>query len=284
MPARLALALQADGWWLRSVMPWIKRSAMPDSAEDRPSSALEHVIMLTKSGRYCFDMEAVKPQSVCNVKRGPAVHPCQDTNGNIGLSRRDIEPSRNFRNTDLIYESLKQPHGLITAGDDLLALDVNPEALKIAHFAAYPKKLVEPLIKAGSPTKCCPVCGKGWARVVEKDYTEDKSSTNHIAGGDSTIGQGWEGYQRRATVTTKTLGFRPACACNSPDTVPARVIDIFGGAGTTAIVAEALGRDSTLIELNPEYVTMARRRIVEAMPGATDELPADDRPVQRGLF
>ena len=155
-----------------------------------------------------------------------------------------------------------------------------------AHFATFPKKLVEPCIKAGSPTKCCPVCGKGWVRVVEKRLVKQYECRHggFNARGDKNgmvdLSKNWS----PGSIESKTLGFRPACACNSPDTVPARVIDIFGGAGTTGIVAEALGRDSTLIELNPEYVTMARRRIAEAMPGATDELPADDRPVQRKLF
>lgn len=50
LPARVALALQADGWWLRSMIPWLKRSAMPESASDRPATAVEYVFMLTKSG------------------------------------------------------------------------------------------------------------------------------------------------------------------------------------------------------------------------------------------
>ena len=54
MPWRLALALQADGWWLRSALPWLKRNAMPESAPDRPSTALEYVFLLTRSGDSTF--------------------------------------------------------------------------------------------------------------------------------------------------------------------------------------------------------------------------------------
>ena len=50
MPARVALALQADGWWLRSEIPWIKDNPMPESVTDRPTSAHEKVFMLTQSG------------------------------------------------------------------------------------------------------------------------------------------------------------------------------------------------------------------------------------------
>ena len=52
MPARLALALQADGWWLRSDIIWHKPNPMPESCRDRPTSAHEHVFLLTKRARY----------------------------------------------------------------------------------------------------------------------------------------------------------------------------------------------------------------------------------------
>ena len=62
MPERLALALQADGWWLRQKMPWVKRNPMPESAQDRPTSAIEFVYLLTKSSRCFYDGAAVRKQ------------------------------------------------------------------------------------------------------------------------------------------------------------------------------------------------------------------------------
>ncbi len=52
MPARVALALQADGWWLRSEIVWHKSNPMPESVRDRPTSAHEKLFLLTKSARY----------------------------------------------------------------------------------------------------------------------------------------------------------------------------------------------------------------------------------------
>src|SRR3990167_6967788 len=66
IPWRVALALQADGWYLRSAAPWVKRSSMPESVSDRPSSSLEYVFLLAKSQHYYFDMEAVKRRGVSN--------------------------------------------------------------------------------------------------------------------------------------------------------------------------------------------------------------------------
>src|SRR4029453_11781386 len=60
VPARVALALQADGWYLRSDIIWAKKAPMPESVTDRPTSAHEHVFLLTKKARYFYDAEAVK--------------------------------------------------------------------------------------------------------------------------------------------------------------------------------------------------------------------------------
>jgi DNA modification methylase len=115
MPARLALALQADGWWLRSMLPWLKRSAMPESVTDRPASAVEYVFLLTKSARYFFDSEAVKrgaiaePQnrftSMADQPKGAA----RTAAGiqNVALGGGGTTSSRNMRNSDLFYDSLE---------------------------------------------------------------------------------------------------------------------------------------------------------------------------------
>ena len=63
MPARLALALQADGWWLRSDIIWHKPNPMPESVTDRPTSAHEHVFLLTRSPRYFYDASAIAEPS-----------------------------------------------------------------------------------------------------------------------------------------------------------------------------------------------------------------------------
>ncbi len=62
MPARLALALQADGWWVRSDIIWHKPNPMPESCTDRPTSAHEHVFLLTRSARYFYDADAVREE------------------------------------------------------------------------------------------------------------------------------------------------------------------------------------------------------------------------------
>jgi DNA modification methylase len=100
---------------------------------------------------------------------------------------------------------------------------VASEPFPEAHFATFPPALIEPCILAGSPEKCCAKCGSPW----------------HREGGD----------------------LRPFCDCPWDYTEQSVVLDPFGGAGTTGMVADRLGRDAILIELNPAYAAMARRRI-----------------------
>src|SRR3990170_639507 len=64
MPARVALALQVDGWWLRSDIIWSKPNPMPESVTDRPTTAHEHVYLLAKSERYFYDADAIREPSI----------------------------------------------------------------------------------------------------------------------------------------------------------------------------------------------------------------------------
>jgi len=264
IPWRLALALQADGWYLRSAMPWVKRSAMPESCQDRPASALEYMFLLSKSQKYYFDMNAIKinyQQSSINRADDSQVT-TSNPDRQVQFKRQLNNNGRNFRNTDLFFESLEPPFGAIFCRDEMVGLDVNPQAMKEAHFATFPEKLIEPCIKAGTSEKgCCSECGSPWVRVVDKlkrggGKGLDKSS-------------GWTESQR-GSVESKTIGWKPGCRCNmgypdmdlSPDdgayvpcnTIPCIVLDPFLGAGTTFIVSYKLGRKCIGIELSKSYL------------------------------
>jgi DNA modification methylase len=58
-----------------------------------------------------------------------------------------------------------------------------------------------------------------------------------------------------------TTGWQPTCGCPLAEPVPCTVLDPFGGAGTTGMVAQRLGRDAILLELNPDYAAMAEKRL-----------------------
>jgi len=60
IPWRVAFALQADGWYLRSDIIWAKPNSMPESVTDRPTKAHEYIFLMSKAERYFYDHEAIK--------------------------------------------------------------------------------------------------------------------------------------------------------------------------------------------------------------------------------
>jgi len=152
IPWRVALALQADGWYLRSDIIWHKPNPMPESVRDRPTKAHEYIFLLTKKPKYYYDHEAVKEPEVCGRKRGPALHPDEkSTNGNSGLARRE---GTGFRNRRSVWTIATKPY-------------------KGAHFAVFPPKLIEPCILAGCPrggVVLDPFMGSGTTARVAQEH------------------------------------------------------------------------------------------------------------------
>jgi DNA modification methylase len=149
IPARVAIALQDDGWYLRSEIVWVKPSVMPESVTDRPTKSHEMVYLLTKCPDYWYDQEAI---------REPAQPDKRDKKGN---------PKYQSGNTGL------QPHGgLIRCDYSEIGRNkrdvwtVPSEPFVGAHFATFPRKLIEPMILAGCPDKACGKCGKPWKRCL----------------------------------------------------------------------------------------------------------------------
>jgi DNA modification methylase len=197
MPARLALALQGDGWWVRSDIIWAKANPMPESCRDRPTSAHEHVFLFSKRSRYFYDADAVREEAEYGYS--PTTRPWHELadTGSVGLPLRNTVTrgnggTRNLRN---VWTIATAPYAE-------------------AHFATFPPLLAERCIRAGS---------------------------------------------------------RPG------DTI----LDPFSGAGTTALVADRLGRDAIGIDLSHQYVEMSRARLEADCPLFTSWAPAEDPEDER---
>lgn len=139
-------------------------------------------------------------------------------------------------------------------------LTINPAPYKGAHFACWPPKLVEPMIKAGSSEKgCCPKCGSPQKRISKKEYKihenwfGDKQDARHS--------RGKAGKTYKEPVGINTIGWEPTCSCNLDVTVPCTVLDPFSGSATTGMVALQLGRNYIGIDLNVKYLKLAEARI-----------------------
>ena len=153
IPWRLAFALQADGWYLRSDIIWNKPNAMPESVKDRPTRSHEFVFLFSKNEQYLYNGNDVKE------------------------TRDDGNGQRNRRTV----------------------WSINTEPFKEAHFATFPPALIEPCILAGSN---------------QNDY----------------------------------------------------ILDPFFGSGTVGVVCSHLRRNFIGIELNPDYLSLASRRLDSTSP------------------
>lgn len=158
IPWRVALALQADGWYLRQDIIWNKPNPMPESVKDRCTKSHEYIFLLSKSQNYFFDSEAILEPAVTG----------------------DDKEMRNKRSV----------------------WTVPTKPFKGAHFATFPENLIKPCVLAGCPEK-------------------------------------------------------------------GLILDPFGGAGTTGLVANQNDRNAILCELNPIYVEMTKKRLSDALPLAT---------------
>lgn len=189
--------------------------------------------------------------------------------------------TRNLRNGDFFYDSLGvlieqqraylshlehvRDHGglLLDEDGDPLALDVNPHPWKEAHFATFPPKLVEPLIKAATSERgACAECGAPHRRVLERGADVPCGPERKRADAPGAVLSGSSAFRRGAYASYGTVGWKPTCNCGA-DVVPCVVLDLFAGSGTTLSVALKLGRDAVGIDLNNEYADMTRKRIAD---------------------
>ena len=134
IPWRVAFALQADGWYLRSDIIWHKPNPMPESVTDRPTKAHEYLFLLTKNERYFYDAAAVREANSYTDRRGDA---------RIKYAGRGADAARNDKDADWFGQSADGRNKR-----SVWTVATMPYAG--AHFATMPEKLVEPCILAGS--------------------------------------------------------------------------------------------------------------------------------------
>lgn len=145
IPARVALALQADGWYLRSQIIWHKPNCMPESVKDRPTNDYELVYLLSKSPEYFYDADAIKEAAHYD-------------------GRKDTMHKGSAKYSEGLVPNAK-PHTLAASGHERwqrgpsgefvrnarAVWSVNTKPYSEAHFATMPQELADKCIKAGCP-------------------------------------------------------------------------------------------------------------------------------------
>lgn len=304
-PWRVAFALRADGWHLRSDIIWMKRNALPESVKDRPSKQHEYIFLLSKSKKYYYDrfgiQEPISAETGARYLRAVSGNH-KYTQGAPGQGiQRGLDGARPNRTKDRAA-AMSVP----SKRNKRTVWDIPTNSFKGAHFAAFPLALPATCLLAGTSEKgCCVTCEAPFERVTRPSaaYASrlGKAYNHHME--DLT-----EGHKIKAASVTSdylTVGWRPTCGhyqayydsmplAKNPrkrarqiaartrvnrlkrapllgdyPTKPCVVLDPFMGAGTSALAALINGRDALGIELSEKYIEIAHKRILEAeMPRA----------------
>lgn len=224
MPWRIAFALQADGWWLRQDIVWNKPNPMPESVTDRCTKAHEYIFLLSKSERYYFDQEAIKEKANYGFPNSP--------------------------------ESIASPFG-----------------------QGYTRRAAA-VTEGARPPGTAPQSGMTRRTIGRKGNAKGFRGGSYVNGEPGKRAE--RGNQpnetmsrnKRSVWTVSTQPFSEAHFATFPPALiepcilagcprGGVVLDPFGGAGTTGLVADRLQRNAVLIELNAEYAAMAQRRIAK---------------------
>ena len=213
---------------------------MPESVRDRCTKSHEYIFLLSKKAKYYYDHEAIKedskypqgPNSSHAIRKGVG-DPKMKTRG--GLHKIGANPKKNKRSV----------------------WTITTKPFKGAHFATFPKDLIEPCVLAGCPEKMCYECGTPYQRQMQKTGEFQRRWSKTIATAEGSPHEGQSSMQN----IYEDLGLQKQCDCETNETKGGTVLDPFGGSGTTGIVAAQHNRNAVLLELNQEYIDLAKERI-----------------------
>jgi len=286
IPQRLALALQADGWYWRSEIVWSKTCPMPESVKDRPTRSHEQVLLFSKQERYFWDSDAVR-QAYSASGLNDALHQYRYgrkvNSKHAQLVATGIHGGDWFDDPSVTRDAFYQ-----RGGANLRTVwQITPECSSVPHFAVFPTELVRRCVLAGtSEHGVCSGCRAPWRREVERQRLLDGQpfETEAFSRHDEPyrIKPNGIGHARYST-RRHDHGWLPTCDCDAP-LAAAVVFDPFVGSGTTVHVACALGRDGVGTDLSYPYLRdIAQPRIAPtfAQPGLFE--PRSNGVVHAGL-
>jgi DNA modification methylase len=268
-PWRVAFALQADGWWLRQEIIWNKPNPMPESTRDRCTKSHEHVFLLSKAERYFYNFEATQePVTGGAHARGPG------NVRNVKLAdslEADRDGEHRTKGGLVAYAERKRAEraaaGKVPRGWDTSVGGGTGHRAKAGRYAGN---------------------GVGFGHGFDADPKPRVVGVNPKAGDREVAGKQNESFSAavvdtvdsrnpRSVWTIPTHPFKGAHFATFPPELARRclvagcppggtVLDPFGGSGTVGLVADGLGMNAVLIDLDERNVPMARERISADAP------------------
>lgn len=242
IPYFMALALREAGWYWRSDIIWDKKTALPESVKDRCTKIHEYVFQFSKTDKYYWDWVAIATESS---------HPVDEGRQNKGRKSYP-DKTKNGMRADGVYPIANRR----------TIWRIAPEQNRFEHYAAFPQQLAADCIASATSEKCCAACGAPYYRQTEKKLVPTgKAAHNFVVDDrdknvdeqDAGSNRQKDGHKNGWAYQVITTGWAKKCKCDTEDTIPATVLDPFGGTGTTGLVAAKLGRSSILFEIKPEY-------------------------------
>ena len=247
MPERLAIALQEDGWWIRSRIIWAKPNPMPESVTDRPTKSHEHIWLMSKAERYYYDADAIRETATYAEPNSP---------GSITSPY-----GQGFTRRASMTDEAARPPG--TRPHKGIGAKGNANGFRGGSY----------------------VGGEPGPRTTRGNTKPGKNEQSHRQ--RAGFNERWDAAEDAGTAplsrncrdvwTIATSPFPEAHFATFPPELAERcikagcpaggtVLDPFGGSGTTGLVADRLQRNAILIELNPTYASMAKRRLTNDAP------------------
>lgn len=254
----------------------------------RSTKSHEYVFQFAKTSNYYYDKYAVlEPLTEESITRIMQETFDQQTGRDKDYGRTDINSNRSARRTlENFAESLKitdPTHagggsGLlghsghfrddgtpnVSAANGLIGKNrrsvwsIPTKPYPGAHFAVWPEELCQVIIKASTSEKgVCKTCGAPWVRIIDKGTAVNRpDNANDVLPYDAESGFANGQYETTLHKVRRLVdqGWLPSCECEVNDPVPAKVLDLFVGSGTTLVTARRLGRDGIGCDVNFKYL------------------------------
>ena len=289
IPWRVAFALQADGWILRQDIIWSKPNPMPESVSDRCTKAHEYIFLLAKNAKYYYDQEAVlepvSPNTHMRLSQNLAeqigshrANGGAKTNGPMKAvgrkaamgERGTVKHNPSFDSSACLPVTKRNRRSVWNVAEE----GARPQLVRALRLALE-GGLTEEHIKA---IRACGLSDAGRNKITQTGSGKNDRQMQELAEEAKAVLGGYyreflllDGRNKRSVWTVATQPYSEAHFATFPEALvepcilagcPERglVLDPFAGSGTVGAVALKLGRRAILIEANPKYIKLIKKR------------------------